>query len=772
MTSSGMKGSICLFFSMVLVFALGAASNPAWGMTAQDLFAKIKESRNVTEDDLNSAINLMRDHVQSGDFSAAAAERDALKKLYDYSGWTTYVSSHKWLGADRSYLEACIKLYGSEADIGLGKTPDCDLLEEAFRFFRDNKTKYPDQFQRVCQTMTGYASQHPEMKWTKAAWVSGSNVSSELAEAQKVAPGNSVYPWQGKSTSVSAPSESKVTSAPAEEKTVPFNKFDYRTTFVGKNINETNLKILLDTYADDPDALEEIKTLLKVANAEQSMVDSVQSAIDAKSAIEEEEKAAQEPEKVKEVKTTSEEPISVVDSSKTTKTEETGVSSKTSGDPVFEWNKMDTFVGSNVNETNLEKMVSSYASQEDDLERIRAAVEKYNPTLLGKFDDLLSKAKGDDDTEVAANPTKTDEPAKTEPEKTAGSSANPEKVTVESIRNAANFQDALDLFRLDPSEANLEALIGAWIPEGDKELATDLLSRIRDYVRIYQKDSRLMHALLGRCWEVEGIVLGAEKQFNAAGEAFRIAQKEYEAAGDKSKAAVMEKEGDAAYDLARGKTTEEPTSGADKSAASPTDPYEDDDGSSIYDDDDSDDGIFGGDDSTTIAGDDTEGSDRSGADSPTSIGKGGTGTIRIRVTIPGMGIISITTTGAASIQVSVGGGFVRIRINRGVRGETATSPQDEEDIADVPPIPDLPPLPPIEPPPPPTDDERGVVRIDKDGAHGGNAQTQILSNSVTSQFTSGGRTDTPMTGKTVQPQEKSDSGEDVPEAIDVITGGE
>ncbi len=314
-----------------------------------------------------------------------------------------------------------------------------------------------------------------------------------------------------------------------------------------------------------------------------------------------------------------------------------------------------------------------------------------------------------------SEPAQTDEPEalSEKPREEGGpsetSSESQKSVSTDEIRNATSFEAALALFPLDPSEANLEALIGAWVAEADGSEARNRLSSIREAVRKNQNDPVLRSALVGRCWEIEAMILRAEKKFKAAAEAYRLASAEFQEAGDLAKAAVMDSKADSCESSASavassGKTGEEtPTPTEEPSTPSPEAPSSSSDS-------------------------------RIDTTRDTSVPSGNRGSVlvQIEISIPGMGRISIATSGAVSIRIAIGGGGVRIALTSGsasgIDEGLSTSRKPER---------------------------TGGVRVDRLGSRGQIIRSKNLRNGDSATFSSGSSSETTIRGRNVDPQEES-----------------
>ncbi len=167
------------------ILALVLSCHCAFAVDAKTLLQKGKKQENVTKEEVKSAIDTMRGHIQKGEFSEAQADSQALTEFHDKVGLSRDTT------VDKLYLQNCLRLYGTEAQIGLGETPDCAPLMDVFRYFWDNRANCEEELERTCQTITAYAARHPELPWGDT---------SKIEEAKELFPAKKGYPWESGST--------------------------------------------------------------------------------------------------------------------------------------------------------------------------------------------------------------------------------------------------------------------------------------------------------------------------------------------------------------------------------------------------------------------------------------------------------------------------------------------------------------------------------------------------------------------------------------------
>jgi|GEM_PF-2801273 len=327
-----------------------------------------------------------------------------------------------------------------------------------------------------------------------------------------------------------------------------------------------------------------------------------------------------------------------------------------------------------------------------------------------------------------------------------------DKLSVENTdTQKSDWEKASTSIGTNPSLTKLNDIITEWVLSADRAVAEERLSELRGILRTTTMDSALRNELVARCWEIEAHVAGEAKDYNTAGGKYRIAEKGYRAAGNKKMGNLMETYGDEAY-AAANKTDSSETS--DNSATSPTESNDDSTDIPASNGDSSD---TSDEDISSVGGistiDNTDTTDNSDADSATT-GVSSSGDSNISISIPGMGVININGTGNVSVSISVGGGSIKINVANGNGDSTETSVSQSPSTENTNPYNDDPPIPET-PPDPPTTIPEPVV-IDANGAHGGNSNTQIISNSIMNKFNCGGS----IKGVTVCPDSNSNSNDD------------
>jgi len=283
-----------------------------------------------------------------------------------------------------------------------------------------------------------------------------------------------------------------------------------------------------------------------------------------------------------------------------------------------------------------------------------------------------------------------------ETESTSTSATAPTEKNSGTSNTADNtWEDALNNFGRNPTKSALDKMLSNWINPNNRTQAEDRLSLIRDMIRANQADQVVLHDLVAQCWQKEAEIAMQYNDYDTAGDKYRVAEREYRDAGNKGMGNDMEDKGDAAYEAAKGKTS----NGADNegSATSPSDNTDEGTRSSTSGSDNeagiSTIGDTSDESETTITSSgNTDGeagtdeseipseasdpilppdSDDSGGDISSGISGGG---FSISICIPGMGTINISGSGAVSIRISIGCGSVKISVCSGI-GSSSTDSQ-------------------------------------------------------------------------------------------------